>query len=80
MKDTLGDDLGIGSRVIFSRMLMNRPPTYPISEESYKDGALDCRKTHKMALPKSPGRIGFTRFIYVAVHPPWRRNACKEET
>lgn len=53
---------------------MQRPSTPQTSDGKDVCQAIDFARIRKAILSERPGRIGFTRFIHLAFHPPYRKS------
>jgi len=53
---------------------MKRPSTPQTNDGKEAGQTIDCAKIRRAILSDKPGRIGFTRFIHLAFHPPYRRS------
>jgi len=58
---------------------MQRPSTSQTKDDKEICQAIDFARIRKAILSERPGRIGFTRFIHLAFHPPYRRSAGQAE-
>jgi len=54
---------------------MKRPTTPQTPDGKEVNQPIDCARIRKAILSGKPGRIGFTRYIHLAFHPPYRRPA-----
>lgn len=53
---------------------MKRPSTQQVNDGKEAGQTIDFSRVRKAILSGRPGRIGFTRFIHLAFHPPYRRS------
>jgi hypothetical protein len=59
---------------------MQQSSTSPTKDDKEVGQTIDLGKIRRAILSERPGRIGFTRFIHLAFHPPYRRSAGTAES